>query len=92
MLPSQRTWVQYPAPTKWLTVRWNSSPWGCDALLLPLQAPETHMVHIYRCRQNPPTHKINAHIFLNARNKHTNYKKKYQESFEVNLLNTSADT
>lgn len=41
----------------------NSRSWRCDALFWPLQAPRTDMVHIYRCRQNPPIHKINAQIF-----------------------------
>lgn len=52
----QRTEVGFPAFTWWLIIISNSSSRGPDTLFRPLQAPGTHVIHIYKHRQN--THKI----------------------------------
>jgi hypothetical protein len=52
----QRTWVQFPVLTWWLTIIDIFSSRGSDALFWTLGAPGIHMEYIHR--QNTHTHKI----------------------------------
>lgn len=53
----QKTRVQFPAPTQWLTAVHNSSSKGSNALFRCLKAPDIHIMHIYPHTQNTHAHK-----------------------------------
>lgn len=50
-------WVLSPAPTKRLTIIWNTSSRGSNALLASV-APKTYLRHGYTCNENICVHKI----------------------------------
>ena len=47
-----------PAPTRRLTITYNSSSRGVDILFWLFREPGTNMVHRHKCRQTIHTYKI----------------------------------
>jgi len=54
----QRTWVQFPVPTRWLTAGCGSSLWGSVAVFWPPRAPGMQVLHSHTSRRNTHAHYI----------------------------------
>lgn len=51
----QKTWIQFPAPTGWLTRPAITPVPGATVLFWSPSAPDTQVVHRHKCRQNTNT-------------------------------------